>query len=254
MAYKFMVDAGHGGFDSGAVYKNRAEKDDNLDIAMAVGDALKELGNDVEYTRESDSYVTPEERVKKTNQYEPDFLISLHRNTSPYPNTYRGVEAFIFNDGDIKEKMAHNIEKGLTDIGYENMGINVRRDIALLKKTKVPAILLQVGFINSDRDNTLFDENFSQIVDAIVNGIMQTLREEQYEKVFKYRVQAGLFRFYNNAVNLQNQLDQAGFDATIGRQDEFYVVYVGNFDEYKDALEVERQMNKDGFTTIITTT
>lgn len=254
MAYKFIIDAGHGGFDSGAVYKDRTEKNDNLNLAMAVGDMLKQKGYEVDYTRTGDDYENPDERAKDANEKDADFLISLHRNTSPYPNTYRGVEAFIFNDRDIKENMANNIGKGLENVGFNNMGINVRRDIAILKKTKMPAILLQVGFINSDKDNELFDENFSDVVDAIVNGIDQTLREEQYDKVFKYRVQAGLFRHYNNALNLQSQLIQAGFDAEIGRSEEYYVVYVGNFDALADAQEVEKQMNRAGFTTIITTT
>ena len=50
MAIKIMIDAGHGGFDNGASYNGRTEKNDNLNLALALGDALSELGYDVEFT------------------------------------------------------------------------------------------------------------------------------------------------------------------------------------------------------------
>ena len=49
--YKIAVDAGHGGSDYGATYNGRAEKDDNLKLALAVGDILEKNGIDVVYTR-----------------------------------------------------------------------------------------------------------------------------------------------------------------------------------------------------------
>ena len=59
MAYKIMVDAGHGGADLGATYEGRQEKDDNLNLALAVGKILSQNGVDVEYTRTTDIYQTP---------------------------------------------------------------------------------------------------------------------------------------------------------------------------------------------------
>lgn len=56
------LDAGHGGSDPGAVYNGRREKDDNLKLAMAVGDILKNEGMDVFYTRDNDIYETPLKR------------------------------------------------------------------------------------------------------------------------------------------------------------------------------------------------
>lgn len=59
MAYKIVLDAGHGGEDPGAVYKDRKEKDDNLKLALAVGRILEDNGVDVVYTRTTDVYQTP---------------------------------------------------------------------------------------------------------------------------------------------------------------------------------------------------
>ena len=64
MAYKIVLDAGHGGEDPGAVYKDRKEKDDNLKLALAVGRILEDNGVDVVYTRTTDVYQTPFEKAR----------------------------------------------------------------------------------------------------------------------------------------------------------------------------------------------
>ena len=79
MAYKIVLDAGHGGEDPGAVYKERKEKDDNLKLTLAVGKILEENGVDVVYTRTTDIYQTPFEKAKAANEAGADFFISFHR-------------------------------------------------------------------------------------------------------------------------------------------------------------------------------
>ena len=64
---KIMIDAGHGGADPGAVYNGRQEKDDNLNLALAVGRILEEDGYEVEYTRTKDLYQTPYEKAELGN-------------------------------------------------------------------------------------------------------------------------------------------------------------------------------------------
>ena len=64
MAYKIVLDAGHGGTDPGAVYNGRNEKDDNLALAQAVGKILEDNGVDVVYTRTEDIYQTPFEKAE----------------------------------------------------------------------------------------------------------------------------------------------------------------------------------------------
>ena len=80
-----MIDAGHGGADFGATYNGRQEKNDNLRLALAVGEILSENGIDVEYTRTTDIYQTPFEKATLGNQSGADFFISFHRNSSPEP-------------------------------------------------------------------------------------------------------------------------------------------------------------------------
>ena len=113
MAYKVMIDPGHGGTDPGAVYGERQEKDDSLRLALAVGDILARNGVDVEYTRTEDVYQTPFEKAQIGNAADADFFISFHRNSSPSPNQYSGVEALVYDKSGIKLEMAEKVYSGL---------------------------------------------------------------------------------------------------------------------------------------------
>ena len=106
MAYSIMLDAGHGGQDPGAVYKGRQEKNDNLKLALAVGEILKNKGIDISYTRTGDVYQTPFEKAQLANQAGVDYFISFHRNSSPKENQYNGAEVLIYDKSGIKYQMA----------------------------------------------------------------------------------------------------------------------------------------------------
>ena len=64
MATKIMIDAGHGGYDNGASYEGRLEKNDNLNLALALGDELERRGYEVEYTRTTDRYDSPARKAQ----------------------------------------------------------------------------------------------------------------------------------------------------------------------------------------------
>ena len=68
MAYKIVVDSGHGGEDPGAVYPGRQEKEDTLRLALEVGRLLEAGGQDVVYTRTTDVYQTPFEKAQIANR------------------------------------------------------------------------------------------------------------------------------------------------------------------------------------------
>lgn len=252
MATKVMLDAGHGGYDNGASYNNRREKDDNLRLALAVGDILANSGIDVEYTRTTDVYQNPNEKAKLANDSQADYFISFHRNSSPSPNTYSGVETLIYNKGDIKEELANKINEQLETVGYKNLGINVRQNLAVLRRTKMPAILIEAGFINSDTDNAIFDGQFNEIANGIAQGILTTLNLNTAQvPPYYYRIQVGLFRNYTNAVNLRNQLLLEGYDANIVSMGDFYAVLLGEFFSIEQAQATERELNEKGYETLI---
>ena len=173
--YKVALDAGHGGSDPGAVYNGRQEKDDTLDLTLAVGDILKKNGVDVFYTRTTDEYETPFKKATDANNSGADLFISIHRNSSETPNQYSGVESLVFNDTGLKAEVARNINNQLEDVGFKNLGVDVRKNLVVLKRTKMPAVLVEAGFINNDKDNYLFDQEFDKIANAIADGILESI-------------------------------------------------------------------------------
>lgn len=173
--YRIALDAGHGGSDPGAVYKGRQEKDDTLDLTLAVGDILKKNGIDVYYTRTTDEYETPFKKATDANNSGADLFVSIHRNSSENPNQYSGVETLVYSDTGLKAEVARNINNQLEDAGFKNLGVDERKNLVVLKRTKMPAVLVEAGFINNDKDNYLFDEEFDSIAQAIADGILESI-------------------------------------------------------------------------------
>lgn len=175
MAVKIILDAGHGGYDNGASYNGRLEKDDNLALTLAVGEILQAQGYEVEYTRTEDVYDSPLQKARIGNDSNADFFVSIHRNSSPTPNQYNGVQTLVYNDSGIKADMARRVNAELEKVGFRNINVSERPGLVVLRRTKMPAILIEAGFINSDKDNELFDAKFSEIAEAIATGVDDTI-------------------------------------------------------------------------------
>ena len=173
--YRIALDAGHGGSDPGAVYKDRREKDDTHNLTLAVGDILKKNGIDVYYTRTTDEYETPFKKATDANNSGANLFVSIHRNSSENPNQYSGVETLVYSDTGLKAEVARNINNQLEDAGFKNLGVDERKNLVVLKRTKMPAVLVEAGFINNDKDNYLFDEEFDSIAQAIADGILESI-------------------------------------------------------------------------------
>lgn len=170
-----VLDAGHGGDNPGAIYQGRQEKDDVLALTMAVGDILESNGVDVYYSRTTDIYETPTEKALDANRIGAEYFISIHRNSSPIPNQYTGIESLVYSPYGAAADMAYSINAELEQIGFVNQGVNVRTNLAVLRRTSMPAVLVEVGFINNDADNQLFDDRFQEIAQAIADGILNAL-------------------------------------------------------------------------------
>lgn len=286
MATKIVVDAGHGGSNPGAVHQGRRESDDALRLAMAVGRILEDNGFDVSYTRTSDVTQSVGQKAAIANEEGADFFVSIHRNAGQYPGQYDGVQTLIYDDSGIKKQMAENIDANLEALGFRNAGVSIRPNLVVLNSTQMPALLVEAGFIDSDKDNQLFDSKFQAIAQAIADGIMDTLEEPQVsanamsegaemeerrrpgrpvppmppenpappmEPEELYRVQAGAFRERENADNLLQLLENDGFPAFIVYQDGLYKVQVGAFSRLSNAIAMEREVREKGYNTYITT-
>lgn len=168
MDVDIILDAGHGGFDNGASYMGRAEKDDVLRLTLAVGAKLKETGYHVYYTRTTDIYNSPTEKAALANLSGGKYFISFHRNSGMEDNLYNGVQTLVYQHDPTVDTLAENINRHLEQVGFKNLGVEEVPGLIVLRKTEMPAVLVEAGFLNSDIDNQLFDEKFDAIVDAIV--------------------------------------------------------------------------------------
>lgn len=253
MAYSIMLDAGHGGQDPGAVYEGRQEKNDNLRLALAVGEILKNNGIDVFYTRTTDIYQTPFEKAQLANQAGVDYFISFHRNSSPKDNQYNGAEVLIYDKSGIKYQMAENILGALGEVGFREIGVKERPGLVVLRRTRMPALLIETGFINSDDDNKLFNEKFNEIAQGIADAILGTLDKETVEEPLYYRVQTGVFRKRENADRMLYELLEKGYPSFLLHEDGLYKVQTGAYQQINNAVNMEQRLRDDGYSTIIVT-
>lgn len=262
---RIVIDPGHGGSDSGAVYEGRREKDDNLRLALAVGQILENRGADVVYTRTTDVYNTPFEKAMIGNNADADYFISFHRNAVPTPNTSSGIETLVFSNQGTAANIAENINTELAALGFNNRGVIERPNLVVLRRTRMPAVLVETGFIDNDADNAKFDAEFDQIAQAIADGIMNSVDISAgtgamvYDLPFPpgrpcmplFRVQVGAYMNYNNAAATLDNLLSQNLPAFIIREDELYKVQVGAYEILDNAIRMERRMREAGYNTFI---
>lgn len=253
MAYRIIIDPGHGGSDPGATFNGRQEKDDALGLAMAVGDLLSNAGFDVVYTRTTDVYNTPFEKATIGNNAGGDLFVSFHRNSSAIPGNYSGVQTLVYNDEGLKAQLARNINQNMAALGFEDKGVVERPNLVVLKRTKMPAILLETGFINSEKDNAIYDERFNEIAQGIADGIIDTLNDNGIvaSEGTRYHVQVGAFRNAQLANNLATQLRNQGFQVKVISEDDLYKVVVGDFEKLDNAVVTEQKLRSLGYNTFI---
>lgn len=251
MATSIVIDAGHGGFDAGASYQERKEKDDVLKLALALGEKLSQEGFDVSYTRTTDVYNTPYEKAQIANDIGADYFVSLHRNSSEIPNKYQGVQTLVYQENEVLSNLANSINDELSKVGFQNLGIEERPGLVVLRRTKMPAVLVEVGFINSDVDNEISDEKFSQIVDALATGIEGGIYQAQVKPKRQYGVQVGLFEYFSNAQYLQEQLQDMGYSVQVKKDGSYYTVTVGPEDSLDEVVSLQTKLRDMGYDTLI---
>lgn len=168
-----VIDAGHGGKDPGAIgVTKKKEKDFNLAVALKVEELLKqETDLDFVLTRSSDTYPTLQDRVKIANDLNADLFISIHANAGSAAAS--GVETYYTrSESRALADVMHNYlvqSSELSDRGVRAKSLHVTRE------TKMPAVLLECGYLSNKNDNAvLFTEEFQDRVAAgIVDGIKE---------------------------------------------------------------------------------
>ena len=177
------LDAGHGGQDPGAVFEGRQEKNDTLDMVLAVRDALEREGHDnleVILTREDDTALELAQRADFANRNDATLFVSIHRNSGGG----QGVETWISADGlrpetDLATLIQANLKEAYItrDRGVKKgTASNPHASYYVVGNTKMPACLVELGFIDNQWDNMYLDGNFDLWAQAIADGILQMVK------------------------------------------------------------------------------
>jgi len=171
-----VVDPGHGGSDPGATFEGRLEKDDNLRMGLAVARNLREQGVNVLMTRDTDETVSLQRRVEMANAADADLFVSLHRNSyiEQTPST-NGVENWIYLTAPeaTSGRAAQLVLDQVVAVGVQsNRGVK-RGNYYVLRRSRMPAMLFENGYIINEEDNRLFDEKLEDYAAAMVRGILE---------------------------------------------------------------------------------
>lgn len=254
MAVEIILDAGHGGFDNGATYEGVREKDQALRLAKDVGQRLEEEGYIVKYTRTTDTYESPYQKAERANELGGDYFISFHRNYSVQEEQYDGVQSLVYDKSATKAvALGEELNRQLEQAGFQNLGVEEVPDLIVLRETKMPAVLLEVGFMNSEKDRRIWEENYDEIVSGIVRGVrtIAPIVVNQQLSSNGYFVQTGLFKYDVNAAYQLERLEMLGYQGTIHYEKPFYGVWIGPTENLEQAVELQNRLRADGFQTLI---
>ncbi len=171
-----VVDAGHGGMDAGAVVGDVYEKDIDLAVALKISTLLESNGIDVVMTRSTDKFVSLPDRHALANQMEADLVISVHCNVYVPDPDIDGLECYYRDNAPKAVEFAQNI---LTAAKAKAVPVRSSRveDYQILVHTKMPAVLVEMGFMTCPEElEKLTDDAYQQVLaEAITEAILKTL-------------------------------------------------------------------------------
>lgn len=156
---RVLVIAGHGGRDKGAPHPDGKtwEVDITMPAASALGMALRLLGHDAMIGRSmllaSNEKWEINDRVRWANSLGADLLVSIHANASPC-HTAEGSEVLYYRSG---KQLAEMLAPAIAIEPWRDRGAKYRDDLGVLKRTTMPAVLLELGFVD-DNDGDAWDD------------------------------------------------------------------------------------------------
>ncbi len=182
-----IIDPGHGGSDPGAisVSMKMREKDINLEVAREAKRLLESAGFRVSMTRTDDTSISIQDRAEVANQLQADLFISIHSNSAPRADL-KGVETLYFPSE--KQPMDFRNNKFLAEIfqnemvrvlGAESHRINAREKLVVLRETRMPAIITEIGFLsNVEEERLLATSEYKQrAAEGVLRSVIRYFEE-----------------------------------------------------------------------------
>ena len=195
---KWYLDFGHGGKDPGAVGTNKTKESDTvLKIGKLIKANLEKSNEKVITTRDTDLYFSLDYRSNKANKENCDYFVSIHMNSATNKSA-KGVEVWVYDEKSKVYNLAKNICSNLSkDINTPNRGVKISKSFSVLRKTKMPALLIEVDFIsNLSVENSLKDETYiKDIATSISNSLLSFVNKPIIDDNFSYCICTGKFKY-----------------------------------------------------------
>lgn len=185
-----VVDAGHGGKDAGtsSTLYNYEEKRLTLETAFLVCDSLKKLGYKTILTRDHDTFVPLDTRAEIANTLQADLFVSVHYNHSSSEDV-EGVEVYYYKENktppsqrilESKELGREVLRKIITHTSAASRGVK-QANFAVVRETKMPAILIEAGFLsNPNERHKIKDQKYQHtLAQGIAHGIDHYLQSKK---------------------------------------------------------------------------
>jgi len=174
-----MIDPGHGGKDPGAIgIGGLREKDVILPISKKVAEILRKNGVNAVLTRNTDYFVSLKGRVVMSERRKADLFVSIHANSMGLSRPdINGLEVYYYNSG---KRLADVVRKGITrKVKIRDRGIR-RARFYVLRKTSMPAILVETGYVTGREDATKLKQTWfrNQMAEGIADGILRYLKRK----------------------------------------------------------------------------
>lgn len=173
-----VLDAGHGGSDPGAQRADVNEKDITMAIINKLKKVLEQKGARIVLTRSDDTFISLEERVRITNQVNPNLFLSVHINSLQSISDAHGIETYYQTDRSLP--LAVRVHDSLVSgLGAPDRSVRKAR-FYVINHTPVPAILAEVGYITNktERDRLISSEYQIKIANALARGVMLFLQDK----------------------------------------------------------------------------
>ncbi|MFL2132987.1 N-acetylmuramoyl-L-alanine amidase [Desemzia sp. FAM 23990] len=278
MVFKIAADAGHAGFGVTPGKRTPAGEyewnfnDQNVDAFVQEMSNYQDASVKVVSDPTGKRDVPLNERTDIANDWGADLYISFHHNANTGAwGTWTGTETYRFNKDTANAskslKLTQTAHKAAAQAyALRDRGVK-RANFAVLRNTKMPATLIEGGYMDSTidikvlRDNKKTASLGTKVAQAVAaeyglkrkSGAVTPITSVDAAAGTLYRVQTGAFANKNNAIQAASDIRKKGFDTYIVQVDDLYKVQIGAFANKTNAEAQERKVKAAGYDAFITT-